>query len=72
MEPDEIKAIRRAAGECEEALLKVVGVAKDPRLPAHQREELTSISASLRDAAIRMGNMCDLVEADIRRAARTS
>jgi hypothetical protein len=71
MEPDEIKMIRRAADEAEEALLRVTDVARDPGLPAHQREELNVICSSLKDAAIRMGNMCDLVEADLQRARRT-
>jgi hypothetical protein len=71
MEPDEIRMIRRAGDECEEALLRVVGVARDPQLPAHQREELDAIAYSLKDASIRIGNMCDLADADLRRAKRT-
>jgi uncharacterized protein (UPF0147 family) len=71
MEPDEIRMIRRAADEAEEALLRVTGVARDPRLPAHQRAELDVIANSLKDAAVRIGNMCDLAEADLRRAKRT-
>jgi hypothetical protein len=71
MEPDEIRMIRRAADECEAALVWVSGVARDPALPSHQREELDVIAHSLKDASVRIGNMCDLAEEDIRRAKRT-
>jgi Xaa-Pro aminopeptidase len=71
MEPDEIRTIRRAADQAEEALQWVVGVAQDAGLPSHQREELDVIAHSLKDAAVRIGNMCDLAEADLQRARRT-
>ena len=71
MEPDEIRTLRRAADEAEEALLRITGIVRDPQLPPHQREELDVICSSLKDAAIRMGNMCELAESDVRRARRT-
>ena len=71
MEPDEIRTIRRAADEAEAALVRINGVARDPALPPHQREELDVIAHSLKDASVRIGNMCDLAEEDLRRARRT-
>jgi hypothetical protein len=71
MEPDDIRSIRRAADETEQALLRVVAVTEDRRLPAHQRQELDAIGSMLREATIKIGNMCDLAEADLRNAKRT-
>jgi len=71
MEPDQIRMIRRAADEAEAALVRITDVTRDPGLPSHQREELDVIAHSLKDASVRIGNMCDLAEEDIRRARRT-
>jgi hypothetical protein len=58
MEPDEVKNVRRANDECEEALLRVVGVLRDPYLPEHESAKLRDIADGIRSVSIKIGNLC--------------
>jgi phosphoglycerate-specific signal transduction histidine kinase len=61
MEPNQVRSLRLAGGECEEALVRVTGVRGDPQIPDHERRELDRIADTLRSAAVQIGNLCDMM-----------